>query len=60
MDEERFIVEVEKHSILYDTSHPFSKDNSQMEATWKQIADTIVVEGEYYYCEISWFSRTWM
>jgi len=29
MDEERLIIEVENHRIIYDTTHPFYKDNTK-------------------------------
>lgn len=47
MDDERFILEVEKHTVLYDTTNPFYKDNSKKDKAWSLIAQVLGVEGEY-------------
>lgn len=46
MDEEKFILEVENYSALYDTTHPFYKDSSRKEKAWLEIAGVTGVPGE--------------
>jgi len=46
MDDERFILEVQKYNILYDTTDPFYKDNTRKDNTWNIIAGVIGVTGE--------------
>lgn len=43
MDEERLIVEVENHKILYDASHPYYKDTERKEKAWAEIARVLGV-----------------
>lgn len=47
MDDERLIIEVENHPVLYDASHPFYKDNSKKDKAWEEIAKTLGFHGEY-------------
>ena len=47
MDDERLIVEVEKHKIIYETNHPFYKDNGRKDKAWHLIAAILGVDGEY-------------
>ena len=57
MDDEKFIVEVEKHKIIYDTTDPFYKDNGRKDKAWHLIAGVLGVDGKsklllnnnYYY-----------
>lgn len=46
MDEERFIVEVEKYSLLYDPSSKFYKDPTKKDALWREIAKTMCISGK--------------
>lgn len=46
MDEEKLITEVENHSIVYDNSHGFYKDNYKKEKAWKDIAEAMGVDGK--------------
>nr|XP_057926695.1 uncharacterized protein LOC131128127 isoform X2 [Doryrhamphus excisus] len=43
MDDERLILGVENHTVLYDTAHPFYKDNPKKEKAWEAIAMTLGV-----------------
>ncbi|XP_053712090.1 uncharacterized protein LOC128753917 [Synchiropus splendidus] len=52
MDEERLIEEVESHSILYDTTHPFYKDNGRKEKAWAAIAEVMDVDPDL--CKAKW------
>lgn len=45
MDDEGFILEVETHSIIFDTAHPFYKDNLKKDKAWAEIAQKFGVEG---------------
>nr|XP_015827085.2 uncharacterized protein LOC107393322 [Nothobranchius furzeri] len=38
MDYEVFITEVQNHTVLYDTSHAFYKDNARKEKAWSEVA----------------------
>ena len=46
MDDERLIVEVEQHKIIYEINHPFYKDNVRKDKDWHLIAVGLGVEGE--------------
>lgn len=46
MDEEKLIVEVKNRSIIYDSSHRFYKYNYKKEIAWKDIAETVGVDGK--------------
>lgn len=46
MDEEKLITEVKSHSIIYDNSHRFYKDNYKKEKAWKDIAEAMGVDGK--------------
>ncbi|XP_041830743.1 transcription factor Adf-1-like isoform X2 [Melanotaenia boesemani] len=52
MDNEMFILEVESHTVLYDTRHPFYKDNARKDKAWAEIAEKIGVEVEV--CKTKW------
>uniref|UniRef100_A0A1A8EN57 MADF domain-containing protein n=1 Tax=Nothobranchius korthausae TaxID=1143690 RepID=A0A1A8EN57_9TELE len=41
MDHERFIIEVQHHAVLYDSSHAFYKDHTRTERAWNDIAATV-------------------
>ncbi|TWW63670.1 hypothetical protein D4764_03G0006780 [Takifugu flavidus] len=45
MDEEKLITEVKNHSMIYDNSHRFYKDNYKKEKAWKDIAEAMGVDG---------------
>ena len=47
MDDERLIVQVEQHKIIYEINHPFYKDNVRKDKAWHLIAVVLGVEGEY-------------
>ncbi|KAK1897809.1 Laminin-like protein epi-1 [Dissostichus eleginoides] len=47
LDEERFIIEVEKHTILYDITHQYYKDNVRKDKAWCLVGGVIGVEGKY-------------
>ena len=47
MDDERLILEVEQHKIIYETYHPFYKDNVRKDKVWHLIAVVLGMEGEY-------------
>lgn len=47
MDDEKLIVEVEQHKIIYDIAHPFYKDNLRKDKAWHSIAVVLGVDGEY-------------
>lgn len=47
MDDKRFILEVEKHKILYDITDPFYKDNARKDKAWNLIGGVLGVDGEY-------------
>lgn len=46
MDEEKLIIEVQNHSIIYDNSHRFYKDVYKKEIAWKDIAEAMGVDGK--------------
>lgn len=46
MDEELLISEVEKHRIIYDSTHPFYKDTVKKDNTWTSISARLGVDGE--------------
>ena len=46
VDEERLILQVQEHKILYDTSNPFYKDLSRKENTWAKVAEVLGVSGK--------------
>ncbi|XP_056431336.1 transcription factor Adf-1-like [Gadus chalcogrammus] len=52
MDDERLIVEVEKHKIIYETNHPFYKDNGRKEKAWHLIAAVLGVDADM--CKARW------
>lgn len=37
-EDERLIIEVEKHSILYDHSHTFYKNNVKKDKAWSDVS----------------------
>ena len=47
MDDERLIVEVQQHEVIYIPNHPFYKGNGRKDKTWHLIAVVVGVEGEY-------------
>ncbi|MEQ2288056.1 hypothetical protein AMECASPLE_019040 [Ameca splendens] len=52
MDDEQLIVEVENRTVLYDTTHPFYKDNSRKEKAWMEIAGTLGISADV--CKNRW------
>ncbi len=46
MDEEKLIIEVQNHTILFDTSHPHYKDTNRKDKAWSEIAEVLGVDGE--------------
>ena len=46
MDDERLIVEVEQHKIIYEINHPFYKDNVRKDKAWHLIAVGLGLDGE--------------
>ena len=46
MDDERLIVEVQQHEIIYVPNHTFY-DNGRKDKAWHLIAVVLGVEGEY-------------
>ncbi|KAF4097100.1 hypothetical protein G5714_023069 [Onychostoma macrolepis] len=52
MDDERFILEIEKHTVLYDITNPFYKDNAKKEKAWRLIAGVVGVEVDV--CRTRW------
>ena len=47
MDDERLIVEVQQHEVIYVPNHPFYKENVRQDEAWHLIAIVLGVEGEY-------------
>ena len=47
MDDERLIVKVQQHEVIYVTNHPFYKVNVRKYKAWHLIAVVLGVEGEY-------------
>ena len=47
MDDERLIVELEQHKIIYEINRPFYKDNVRKDKACHLIAVVLGVEGEY-------------
>ena len=45
MDDERLIVEVQQHEVIYVPNHPFYKEN--VDKAWHLIAIVLEEEGEY-------------
>lgn len=54
MDNVTFILEVESRTVLYDTTHPFYKDNARKEKAWAEIAEKVGVEVDI--CKAKWKS----
>ncbi|XP_056156823.1 uncharacterized protein LOC130130986 [Lampris incognitus] len=52
MDNERFILEVEKHKVLYDATDPFYKDNTRKDKAWNSIGGVFGVEVDV--CKVRW------
>ncbi|XP_011604827.1 uncharacterized protein isoform X2 [Takifugu rubripes] len=52
MDEEKLITEVKNHSMIYDNSHRFYKDNYKKEKAWKDIAEAMGVDADT--CKAKW------
>ncbi|XP_019129362.1 transcription factor Adf-1-like [Larimichthys crocea] len=52
MDDERLIVEVEQHKIIYDITHPFYKDNGHKDRAWHLIAEVLEVDADT--CKARW------
>ena len=48
MDDEVFIMEVEKHTIVYDVTNAFYKDNIRKDKAWFLVAAVCGVEGNNY------------
>ena len=46
MDEEKLILEVESHKIIYDVTNLFYKDAHKKEAAWNAISAALGVDGE--------------
>lgn len=46
MDDERFILEVESHSILFDTTHLFTRITLKKDRAWAEIAEKFGVKGK--------------
>ncbi|XP_061925417.1 zinc finger protein 771-like isoform X1 [Entelurus aequoreus] len=44
MDEEKFIIEVQDHKVIYDATHPFYKDNGKKDLAWNTIAGVMDVD----------------
>ena len=47
MDDERLIVEVQQHEVIYVPNHPFNKGNGLKDKAWHLIAVVLGVEVEY-------------
>ena len=47
MDDERFIVEVQQHEVIYVPNPPFYKENVRKDKAWCLITIVLGVEGEY-------------
>ena len=47
MDDERLIVEVQPHEVIYVPNHSFYNDNGWKDKAWHLIAVVLGVEGEY-------------
>ncbi|XP_072298845.1 uncharacterized protein [Eucyclogobius newberryi] len=52
MDDERMIQEVQYHSLIYDTTHPFYKDNSRKERAWAEVAAAL--RSDVNECKARW------
>ncbi|RVE74225.1 hypothetical protein OJAV_G00019910 [Oryzias javanicus] len=52
MDDERLILEVEKHNILYDSKHAFYKDPVRKEKAWNLIAKVLDADADT--CKTRW------
>ncbi|KAL0153833.1 hypothetical protein M9458_050863, partial [Cirrhinus mrigala] len=44
MDDTRFIVEVEKHTVIYDPQHLLYKDLQAKEKAWEEVAVSLCVD----------------
>ena len=47
MDDERLIVEVQQHEVIYVPNHPFYKGNGRKDKAWHLIAVVLGLEVEY-------------
>ena len=47
MDDERLIVEVPQHEVIYVPNHPFYKDNGRKDKVWNLIGVVLGMDGEY-------------
>ena len=47
MDDERLIVEVQQHEVIYVPNHHFYKGNGRKDKAWHLIAVVLGVEVEY-------------
>ena len=47
MDDERLIIELQNHPVLFDASHPFYKDKTKKDKAWEEISKTLGFDGEY-------------
>ena len=47
MDDERLVVEVQQHEVIYAPNHPFYKDNRRKDEAWHLITVVLGVGGEY-------------
>ncbi|XP_061925420.1 uncharacterized protein LOC133664635 isoform X4 [Entelurus aequoreus] len=52
MDEEKFIIEVQDHKVIYDATHPFYKDNGKKDLAWNTIAG--VMDVDVNICKAKW------
>ncbi|XP_077390774.1 kinesin-associated protein 3a isoform X2 [Festucalex cinctus] len=48
MDDKQFITKVQNHTILFDTSHTFYKDNTRKEKAWSEVAAALGFTGEFF------------
>lgn len=46
-EDERLIIEVEKHSILYDHSHTFYKNNVKKDKAWSDVSAVMGQDGMF-------------
>lgn len=51
-DEEKLILEVQEHKVLYDPNHRFYKDMGKKEYTWTKVAQAMGVSVEH--CKNKW------
>lgn len=45
--EEKLILAVQEHTILYDTTHLFYKDTNRKENAWCKVAEVTGLRGKY-------------